>query len=224
MPSDVGKLRWCGDKIRDMHHLPVNNRSSRRRPTAKPLSNFSERSPFVWAVLRRPYQIIAVYSVNNRVVRPRNSRGVFGDSVQHRLNIRRRAGDDAQNLPRRSLLLERLLEFLEQPHVFECDDCLVGKGFQKFDLRRCEGAYLNTTRAQCSNNFAFLVKGDKQKGTRPTDTAGLKIVSFIYVGNVKRSMLPHPTKVGRIKTNLDAPKRNGAKMSPRNQIVSLAKS
>ena len=60
MPSDVGKLRWRGEKIRDMHHLPVNNRSSRRRPTAKPLSNFSERSPFVWAVLRRPYQIIAV--------------------------------------------------------------------------------------------------------------------------------------------------------------------
>ena len=35
-----GNSVWRGEKIRDMDHLPVNNRSSRRRPTAKPLSNF----------------------------------------------------------------------------------------------------------------------------------------------------------------------------------------
>src|SRR4029453_15521657 len=161
MPSDVGKLRWCGEKIRDMHHLPVNNRSSRRRPTAKPLSNFAERSPFVWAVLRRPYQIIAVYSENNRAVFPPNSCGVFGDSVQYRLNICRRAGDDAKDLARRRLLFQRLFQFVEKPHVLNGDHRLLGEGFEEFDLCRGERTNLAATGEQSTNEFTLLTKGQR---------------------------------------------------------------
>ena len=35
-------------------------------------------------------------------------RGIFGNDIQHRLNIRRRAGDDTQDFTRRRLLLQRL--------------------------------------------------------------------------------------------------------------------
>ena len=87
-------------------------------------------------------------------------RGIFGDRIKHRLNIRRRAGDDTQDLARRRLLLQRLLEFLEQPHVLDGDHRLVGEGFKKLDLRRGEGAHLGATRDQCSNEFPLLTKGN----------------------------------------------------------------
>ena len=72
-------------------------------------------------------------------------RGIFGNGIQHRLDIRRRAGDDAQDFARRRLLLQRLLEFLEQPHVLDGDHGLVGEGFKQLDLRRSEGAHLGAT-------------------------------------------------------------------------------
>ena len=86
--------------------------------------------------------------------------------IQYRLNIRRRAGDDAQNFARRSLLLQRFLEFLEQPHVLDGDHRLVGEGFEQLDLRRGEGAHLGATCVQCSNEFPLLSKGNDQKGAR----------------------------------------------------------
>ena len=36
-------------------------------------------------------------------------------------------------------------ELLEQPHVLDGDHGLVGEGFEQFDLRRGEGAYLGAT-------------------------------------------------------------------------------
>ena len=68
--------------------------------------------------------------------------------VQHRLNVRRRAGDDAQDFARRCLLLQRFLELLEQPHILDGDHGLIGEGFKKLDLRRGEGAHLDATRDQ----------------------------------------------------------------------------
>ena len=41
------------------------------------------------------------------------------------------------------------LEFLEQPHVLDGDDGLVGEGFEQLDLRRGEGAHFGATRDQC---------------------------------------------------------------------------
>ena len=60
-----------------------------------------------------------------------------------------------KNLTRRSLLLQRLgdlaialFQFLEQPHVLDGDDRLVGEGFEQLDLRRGEGTHLGATRDQ----------------------------------------------------------------------------
>ena len=99
----------------------------------------------------------------DRIAQPR---GIFGDGVQHRLNVRRRTGDDAQNFTCRGLLLQRLLEFLKQPHVLDGDHGLVGESFEQLDLRRGEGAHLDATRAQYSNEFSLLTKGNDQEGAR----------------------------------------------------------
>src|SRR2546421_139597 len=54
--------------------------------------------------------------------------GISYHRVQHRLNIRRRAGDDTENLARRRLLLQRLgeipvacIKFVEQTYVLDRD-------------------------------------------------------------------------------------------------------
>jgi hypothetical protein len=59
------------------------------------------------------------------------SRGTFGHDVHHRLEIRRRARDDAQDITRGGLLLERLLRLVEQPHVLDSDHGLVGEGLHE---------------------------------------------------------------------------------------------
>ena len=84
---------------------------------------------------------------SSRITQPR---GAFRDRIQHRLNIRRRAGNDAQDFTRRSLLLERFLEFLKQPNILDRDDGLVGEGFEQLDLRRGEGAHFDAT---CDQSF-----------------------------------------------------------------------
>src|SRR5262249_5791665 len=63
------------------------------------------------------------------------------DRIEHRLDIRRRAGNDAQYLRRGGLLLQRfsevgsaLAQFVEQPRVLDSDDGLGGEVRQHLDL------------------------------------------------------------------------------------------
>src|SRR5215510_8979014 len=97
------------------------------------------------------------------------------NGAEHSLEVESRA-DRLTNLAQRSKLAHRLrqlarprFQFLEQPDVFDSNYGLVGEGFQQLDLRRREGAHLNTTRVQCSNEFPLLTKGNGQEGTEPAD-------------------------------------------------------
>ena len=76
-------------------------------------------------------------------------RGILRNHIEHRLDIRRRAGDDAENFTRRRLLLQRLMLLdSEQPDVLNRDNGLVGEGFEQLDLRGREGAHLDATCVQ----------------------------------------------------------------------------
>ena len=74
---------------------------------------------------------VTLYEANLSIGCLTKSRSIFRDSIQHRLDIRRRAGDDAKNLTRRGLLLQRLLELVEQPDILDGDHRLVGEGLQE---------------------------------------------------------------------------------------------
>ncbi len=45
-------------------------------------------------------------SQNDGISRVTKPRGIFGDRIEHRLDIRRRAGNDAQDFTRRRLLFQ----------------------------------------------------------------------------------------------------------------------
>ena len=83
------------------------------------------------------------------------SRGILCDYVKHRLNVRWRAGDDAQDFTRGRLLLQRLLQFLKQPNVLDGDHGLVGKGFEQRDLFFRKGTNLGPTNLNCAYCDSF---------------------------------------------------------------------
>jgi hypothetical protein len=51
-----------------------------------------------------------------------------------------------------------LLEFSEEPHIFNRNDRLVGKGLKELDLRRSEGAHFDATCDQCADEVPLLTK------------------------------------------------------------------
>src|SRR5690348_15801981 len=120
------------------------------------------------------------------VVDPTNPRRALGNGIEHLLNVGRRAADDAEHLGCRSLMLQRfaqlrvaLLDFLKQPHVFNCYDGLRGKSFQQLDLLLGEradlqAAYMNSTDG---NSPAQHRRGEHRPNA---DTSGEARCKFIF--------------------------------------------
>jgi hypothetical protein len=90
-------------------------------------------------LFRRP--AVMGHEMDQRAVEPEDAaggtaeRGSAGrDGVKGRLQVRRRAGDDAENLGRGGLLVQRLPRLGQEPRILHRDDRLVGKGAHQLDL------------------------------------------------------------------------------------------
>ena len=68
----------------------------------------------------------AVRNVTRRCWFPAQT-GAARDRLEHRLHVRRRAGDDLQDVGRGGLPLQRFLGLVEQPRVLDRDHGLVGE-------------------------------------------------------------------------------------------------
>jgi hypothetical protein len=95
--------------------------------------------------------------------------GVLGDGVQDRLDVGRRAGDDAQDLAGGRLSFQGLGEFpvavlqrLEQSDVRERDDRLVGEGLEEGDLSLREEPRLGAADLDRANRHSFSHQGDAE--------------------------------------------------------------
>src|SRR4029453_16413551 len=85
------------------------------------------------------------------IINSANPSRALDDGVQYGLHVRGRPADDAEHLGCRGLMFQRLaqfrialLQFFEQPHVFDGDHGLGGECFEKLDLLLCERANLFT--------------------------------------------------------------------------------
>src|SRR5262249_15697880 len=125
---------------------------------------------------------IPVDAKDQRIARLAQPRRILRHSIQNWLHIRRRAGDDAQDLTRRSLLLQRLLEFLEQSHVFDGNDGLIGEGFEQLNLRRSEGGDLGRRGLRCPMASPRWRSGTYKTLCQPPEKA-------ITIGNLSRSRM-----------------------------------
>src|SRR5262245_23487812 len=87
--------------------------------------------------MRKRNQSITLTESQLHAIDPTNSGVAFDDSIEHRLYVRVRASDDAEDLSSSSLMLQGLpqfrvafLKFLEQSHVLDGDDRLISESFQ----------------------------------------------------------------------------------------------
>ena len=106
---------------------------------------------------------VSLAESQHHVIDPTNPGGALDDGVEDRLHVRRRAADDAEHLGRCRLMLQglaqfrvALLQFLEQPHVLDGDDRLVGEGLEQRDLLFGERTNLVTPNHDAANRRLLL--------------------------------------------------------------------
>jgi hypothetical protein len=104
-------------------------------------------------------------------VRPHQSNDAGHNRVEHRLDIRLRAADDAQNvaggglrLQRRGQLAIARLEFSEEADVLDGDDGLVGEGLEQFDFAFVVGLHVRS-RDSDRPNYRTISSHGHNEGT-----------------------------------------------------------
>ncbi len=107
------------------------------------------------------------------------------DRVEHRLDIRLRSADDAQNVAGGGLLVQcrgqlpvARLELGEQAHVLDGDDRLVREGLEKPDLVVSERANLTTQNRDGADRRPFAQHGRDEGGSMTRSTlqfSGLRV-------------------------------------------------
>src|SRR5262245_38445529 len=132
---------------------------------------------------------VALSESQHDVVDPTHPCGALDDGVEDWLHVGGRAANDAEHLRCSGLMLKCLtqlrvtfLDLLEQPHVLDGDDRLVGKGFEKRDLLFVERLYLHPPNGNASNRLSFTEQRSSQHGScfraSPTPPPDIRIVLF----------------------------------------------
>ena len=119
----------------------------------------------------------------------------------------------------------RCFQFLEQPHVLDGDDGLIGKGFEQFDLRRVKGRTSMRRATQRSNKFSLLAKGNGQDGcAKPVTelTIGKSFCSRRQAHEACHARASSEYRGSSILISTRSRYGYGTKVSPRNHPVSLA--
>src|SRR5215510_655983 len=193
--------------VMNMNRLFVDDSTTSRKAATQRVGPIHQRRH--WAAVRCCFEYFTFCAENQSVARITQPRRILSNSVQHRLNICWRTRNDAQNFTRRRLLLQRFLEFVEQPDIFERDDSLISESFKQLDLCRGEGAHLGATCEQASNEFPFEVKRSRQQAAKSAGkTESWKfILSGLHIGNVEGSTFANPAILWPINTDLFAASR-----------------
>src|SRR5215470_13472806 len=119
----------------NVHWPPVDDGTTTYRPTADRAALANRKHGGNNPMARNLTLDFTFDAIDLRIRCTAQPCGSLCDYIEHRLNICRRASDDAQNLARRRLLFQRFSEFLKQPHVFDRNHSLIGEGCNQFYVR-----------------------------------------------------------------------------------------
>ena len=116
----------------------------------------------VRARVRGQFDLIANDAGQRARTRSEQADGARSNGIQHGLQLARRLGNDSQNVRGGRLPIERhgeipvaRLQLLEQAHVLDGDDGLVGEGLEQRDLLVREGIWLEASELECTDGCAF---------------------------------------------------------------------
>ena len=136
------------------------------------------------------------HETEKAITQPRRTRR---DSVEHGLHVGGRARDDAQDFAGRRLLLQRhgevaiaRLELLEEAHVLDGDDGLVGEGLEQLDLAIGEGAGLGAQYRDGADGHALAHHRDEEPASPPGCSGQGPMLEFriaLHVGNMDHRAL-----------------------------------
>ena len=146
-------------EVMDVDCFPVQYRSAGSRAASEGLEAVQVASGHIGATIRK---IITIDAIDKGIACFTQPRGIFRDHIQHRLDIRRRAGDHAQYFTRRGLLLQcfgeitiaRLL-LVNKPRVLDRDHRLIGEGFEQLDLPVRERTDLSSANMNSADGHTF---------------------------------------------------------------------
>ena len=108
----------------------------------------------------------AINADNIGIARFAQPRGILRHHIEHWLNVRRRAGDDAQNFTCRCLLFQRFGELLEQPDILDRDHGLVGEGFEELDLFIAKRLHLRAADINNTDRISLSQQRGRKHGTK----------------------------------------------------------
>jgi len=104
---------------------------------------------------------LSVKGVDQPLVPAAEASRIQRDRIEHRLQIGLRAAYDVENLPGRGLALERLARLVEQAHVVDRNDRLMGKRRKQLDVVVAELAGLAARHGNGPDRFAFAQHGHR---------------------------------------------------------------
>ena len=129
--------------------------------------------PSGWTPIVRGYDVhqFAIEGRQRAVDGVAQARRTLHDCVEDRLDVRRRAGDDLQDLAGSGQIAVARLLLLVQSHVLDGDDGLVGKGLKELDAAGLEPAGRPPRHHDGADGLAVAQHGDGQ-GRAPATGPG----------------------------------------------------
>ena len=100
----------------------------------------------------------------NALLCPAKPRRSFDQSVEHSLQIERRAADDLEHVGGGGLLLQGLAQLVEQARVLDGDDGLIGEALEQLDLPVAEWADFLAVDADGSDQLVILEHWHNKEG------------------------------------------------------------
>ena len=88
--------------------------------------------------------------------------GAGCDSLEYRLNVRWRTGNDIQDIGGCSLPFQRFPCVVEEPHILDGDHRLVGEGLEQLDVMIGECSGLRPRDTNDADGFSLTHQGREQ--------------------------------------------------------------
>src|SRR5262245_32076810 len=135
------------------------------------------------AVVRHKVEEMTVKPVDKTVLGVAEPRRALGDHVEYRLDVSQRAADNVEHVAGCCLVFESFAQFLrarlhlvEQPHVLDRDQRLVGKSGDELDLPVRERLDVIALETDDGDHYAVAQQRNPEHRAIPADLLGLQEV------------------------------------------------
>ncbi len=135
---------------------------------------------------------VALHKPHHAILRLADARRIRQHRVEHRLELTGRRANDTENLGHRRLLLQGFAELaaarlhlLEQAHVLNRDDRLVGEGLEQLDLSSGKASSLYFRHGDRADRLAVLQHRDSHDAAVANDKGATRVLVFRVCLNVR---------------------------------------